>query len=249
HAKSLHQISRVVDQTKNINQGFTPLGKKVLHALLDDQRGKPIYIDIKHMSVESRKEYMRLLETDYASRDIPLIVSHGGVTGTTLSGARPIGEAKGTFNEGDINFFDEELVKIAESGGLFALQVDRRRLAGTPLLRQSRKRLRKCNHRQLSAQIVWNQIQHVAEVLNTAGLPAWDMVTIGSDFDGNINPLYGYRTAKDLPYLAEDMLPLAQAYLNKRSPYLMPENRQISPEEIVQKFAFQNAADFLKLHY
>lgn len=249
HARSLHQISRVVDQTTNINRGFSSLGKKVIHALLDDQAGNPIYIDIKHMSVESRKEYINLLKTDYASCDIPLIVSHGGVTGTTLKGERPVGEPKGTFNEGDINFFDEELVEIAESGGLFALQVDRRRLAGLPLLRQSRKGFRKSNHRELSAQIVWNQIQHVAEVLNMAGLPAWDMVTIGSDFDGNINPLYGYRTAKDLPSLAEDMLPLAAQYLQKRHDFLMPENRHITPEEIVQKFAFQNAADFLKLHY
>ena len=82
HAQSLHGIPAWSGNQKNgMNTGFTPFGIEVLHKLLDNTDGKRILIDIKHFSVKSRKEYYDILDNDYRSENIPLIVSHGAVNG------------------------------------------------------------------------------------------------------------------------------------------------------------------------
>ena len=85
HARSLQRLGKLVDQSKNLEAGLSELGIKVIHALLDDTNGRSIYIDLKHMSLLSRKEYLQLLKTDYAHHRIPLLVSHGAVTAYHLA--------------------------------------------------------------------------------------------------------------------------------------------------------------------
>src|SRR6185436_2394259 len=82
HAKSLTGIvGGATDQSQGLSTGFTPLGKKVLKELLNNQNGRRIYIDIKHMSALGRKEYFQILDSDYQGQDIPIVVSHGAANG------------------------------------------------------------------------------------------------------------------------------------------------------------------------
>ena len=247
HARSLEVISRLVNQNKNLDTGFSDLGKKAIHALLDNTNGKRVFIDIKHMSLAARLEYYEILKTEYPQQAIPIVVSHGAVTGRSISREKNTGEKSGDFLDCDINFFDEEIVIIAKSNGVFAVQMDCRRLATKRFLQRSLIRgIVKQQMTKQAACIVWNQLEHIAVVLDKAGLFAWGTATIGSDLDGSINQLKGVWTCEQYPFLAEELVKCAEHYLEHNCNLSVPENRNISGEEIVERFIFKNAAEFLQ---
>jgi microsomal dipeptidase-like Zn-dependent dipeptidase len=245
HACSLSYLPRFVDQGEKIGDGISPLGEKVIHALLAD---KPVYIDLKHMSMESRRQYYGLIQANY-NRLVPLIASHGAVTGVKTDGSSTLPAADGLFNASEINFFDDEIVQIARSGGLFGVQLDTHRIASNQLLRQAARVKNPQKALPFSAQLVWHQIRHVAEVLDHHGLFAWGTASIGSDFDGFIDPLEGIFTMEDLPKLREPLLRLAGKYLQGPNRLTVPENKTISPEEVVSRFCFDNTVEFVSRHY
>jgi microsomal dipeptidase-like Zn-dependent dipeptidase len=247
HARNLDRLGILVNQLENIDTGFTELGLNLVRALLDDTK-RPVFIDVKHMSLKSRLEYYDLIKNEYADK-IPVIVSHGAVTGVDLSYKQNSFIPSGIFSAEDINFFDEELVTITKTGGLFSLQMDSRRFAHANLLRKSIRQVFHPNAHKDSAIIIWLQLQHIAEVLDSHELFAWGTACIGSDFDGTINPLNGIWTAEQLPLLAEELLLLSANYLREKNILVHSENRMISPEEIVERFIFKNIIDFLGKHY
>lgn len=53
------------------------------------------------------------------------------------------------------------------------------------------------------SELVWHQIQHLAEQLDQNDLFDWGTAVIGSDFDGIIDPLHRYWTVEEMPYLAD----------------------------------------------
>lgn len=91
HAKSLHGIaSKIIDQSKGMNDGFNELGWKVLRKFLDNSEGKRVLIDLKHLSVKARLEYYQFLENEYTNEIIPLIVSRGAVNGFWTAEEMPL---------------------------------------------------------------------------------------------------------------------------------------------------------------
>lgn len=245
HARSLNQLGPLVNQFENINEGISNLGLKVIKALLENKNGKRILIDVKHMSVKSRFQYYKIIEQDYKF-DIPIIVSHGAVTGTNLKGNHLSFVDSSYLCPDDINFFDEELVFIAKTKGLFALQMDGNRLTNKSKLKKNILNFNSKLAHKKSAQIVWNQIQHIAEVLDSHHLYSWGTACLGSDFDGTINPLAGIWTSECFQNLANELLELASAYLKNKNPLQVPANKNILSKDIIESFVFNNALMFLK---
>ncbi|HZK92874.1 MAG TPA: membrane dipeptidase [Prolixibacteraceae bacterium] len=243
HAQSLTGIVRkATNQQYGMNEGFTQLGRDVLDKLLDNSDNKRILIDIKHMSRKSRLEYFNLLETKYKTEDIPVIISHGAVMGNEMD--------KHLFLQEDINFYDDEIVKVAATNGLFGLQLDERRIvaAGDFVLKKShgfdrRKVL------YYSSVLAWRQIQHIAELLDSKGLFAWGIQSLGSDYDGMINPINGFWTAEDYPTLADYLLKQAFNYTVQLPGNLTQARNRIDPEEIVDRIMGNNAYNFLHRYY
>jgi len=248
HSPSLDPLGTLVNQKKNLGKGFSPLGEKVLESLLDDRSGRRILIDLKHMSLSARKAYFAYMQVHDTQNNIPVVVSHGAVTGVGYSGKSALNHPANLFNLSEINFFDEEIVQIGRSKGLFAIQLDSRRIASREALSQISKNIFSPKIREQSARIVWNQIQHVAEVLDRDGQFAWGTACIGSDFDGTINPLNGILTTEDFPLMAKKLLHSASQYLHRKR-LRLPENRMITPEEVVARFCMENVAHFLKINY
>jgi microsomal dipeptidase-like Zn-dependent dipeptidase len=246
HAPSLEKLGNLVDQSENLDTGFSSLGITVLHALLSTVNGKPIYIDVKHMSVSSRLEYYQILKRDYKN-SIPIIVSHGAVTGTTLHGDQ--NNEGSIFAEYSINFYDEELVIIAKSKGLFAIQLDASRLAKKEFIKKSIFKNNTELNLKISANIVWQHIKHIAEVLDKNGLPAWDTCCIGSDFDGTTNPLDSVWSSLELNNLANELLDLAEDYLTKPNNLVLNENKNISSLDIINKLTINNTLKFINTFY
>ena len=245
HAESLQRLGKAVNQRKHMGAGLFDLGRKVIHALLDNSNGRSIYIDLKHMSKLARQQYYQLLQEDFGDRKIPLIVSHGSVTGRCLDGRCNHVNVYDIFNEGEINFYDEEIIAIARSGGLFALQMDICIHVNFKKLKKNLPVLTGETPLQTSARIIWNQLQHIAIILDRECLFAWHTTAIGSDFDGTINPFPGILTAADLEQLANELKLLAAEFLSTKM-MTLPANKQITNEEIIDLFMIGNTRRFLK---
>jgi len=243
HAQSLTGIvKKATDQSYGMNEGFTSLGLSVVEKLLDNSNNKRILIDIKHMSRKSRLEYFSLLETKYKNEEIPVIVSHGAVIGNEKD--------KHFFLQDDINFYDDELIKIAETSGLFGIQLDERRIvaAGDNELKKTHglERRKVLFH---SSVLIWRQIQHIAELLDSKGLFAWGIQSLGSDFDGIINPLNGFWTAENYPTLSDYLLMQAHNYMKEFANNLTQPQNRIDAEEIVNRVMGDNTYQFVQKFY
>ncbi len=136
-----------------VDCGITPLVKEVIKEALSQPNR--ILIDIKHMSLEARKQYYNILESDYNSEGIPILISHGGVTGVSWDNKpvscrkkyrewmkvryfKPKGLMGTNFNPWSINLYDEEIKKIVESDGLIGLNLDERILGAKQKKRAER---------------------------------------------------------------------------------------------------------------
>ena len=254
HARSLGVTGLFLNQRKGLNEGFTPEGREVVRHLLNTTNGRRIHIDLKHMSLKARKEYYTLLEEEY-DNTIPVLVSHGCVTGYSdkvngknVASAIPV-DADQHFRTDDINFYDFELVKIGKTQGLFGIQLDERRISG----KSARKALKRAKPQEVpfvASKMVWNQIQHIAEVLDAHGLPAWSIQSLGTDFDGIVDPIDGFFTAAHFKNLYELLLGHAEQYIQNEMPTRIKNVfNHLSAKEIIDAFVRENAMRFLSVHF
>ena len=252
HARSISIGALKNNQLRGMNCGITTLGFQVIDALLNNDNNDRIPIDVKHMSNDSRKQYYAKLDTHYVDEDIPVIVSHGACNGLRSQeefDQTDYPKHAAWFNDKDINIFDNEILRIAKTNGIFGLQMDERRIGSENAVKKSkvlfvrkRKQLRK------KSLLVWRQIEHIAEVLNNDGKFCWGIQSIGSDFDGIVNPLKGIWTAENISDLAEALIPHADDYLKTNWDKLLNFNR-ITSEGIVERVMHINATEFINRHY
>ncbi|SMO78989.1 membrane dipeptidase [Solitalea koreensis] len=242
HARSFNGIAgKICDQSYMLGAGISELGHKVLRELLDNRKGKRIVVDVKHMSPQSRREYFHLLETEYETENIPIVVSHGAVCGNERN--------KHLFYNDEINFYDDELVAIAKSRGLFGVQFDGRRIASKSEIDANSRRISRKENLYNCARLVWRQIEHIAEVLDGHGLFAWDVQCIGSDYDGVVDPIKGYWTAEEFRYMEAHLLMHVYNYAADGMRSLKNEFNKTRPEEIVNRFMSLNAQEFIMRNY
>ena len=256
HSRSLGGLVRcLIDQQNGLGEGLTEAGKLAITAMLEqenDQEGNPvppIYIDIKHMSRKSRLQYFQLLE-DFEGQNIPILVSHGGVTGLSEPGGinQTPAAQQGLFMTDDINFYDDEIVKIGLSNGLFGIQLDERRIASKLVLREARGNIKRRDILYAWSKLVWYQIRHIAEVLDLNGQYAWGIQALGTDFDGIIDPINGYWTSQELNKLDDYLLMHVYNYIKEVKepcPLIQARNKSISPEHIVERVMTSNALNVL----
>ncbi|MCY1719041.1 membrane dipeptidase [Prolixibacteraceae bacterium Z1-6] len=253
HAPSLSGIvTKLCDQTTGMyRKGFTKLGKKVLKKLLDNSNGQRVLIDMKHLSTEARKELYSILDTEYANETIPLIVSHAAVNGWPAlpDGLEKREPGEGLFQQKEINFYDDELVRIAKSGGLFGIQFDERRLGSDKEIKKSRGSWSRRKMLFKQSKLVWNQIQHIAEVLNSNGEYAWGIQCIGSDYDGIVNSLNGFWTAEEMPLFDSYLEKHAYNYLKSSEAKKLSAQNKVEAGELIEHFMHKNAYTFLEKNF
>ncbi|CAA6820029.1 MAG: Unknown protein [uncultured Aureispira sp.] len=274
HAHSLPEAAAyVLNQDSLMSKGFTDLGWKVVRKLLAvdadnnpaPEEGYRILIDLKHMSPLGRQEYYEQLIRPCLEKGdkIPLIASHGAY------GARKtlqdlidvqaeeddtfrVTTEEGPFYAWGINFCDEDISMIHATGGLFGLSFDKRMLGVSSKGREEKKeQINNIN-------AMWNNIKAVLRVVYTdinltaaEKQQAWDMLAIGTDFDGYIDPITTYKTAIELNQFKADLLAKIKEEAAKENPLecVAYFNETFTPELVVDKICYNNALDFTLKHY
>ena len=152
HARSLNKVvGELLNQQEGINQRLSETGKLVIRTLLEKEfnegstatgirvRKVPrVLIDVKHMSVASRKDYYEMLDTTFHGQDIPIICSHTGIADTIdsfneLQRVDDKAEEKNErnyFHKAQINLCGDDVRRIVKSKGLIGIQLDEKRIAG-----------------------------------------------------------------------------------------------------------------------
>jgi len=250
HAESFtNLVKQKVDQSEGLNLGFTALGIKVVEALLSQENGRRILIDIKHMSVASRQQYYNLLSKNPDFKNVPIIVSHGAANGlkSFMDRTQTGSGVASKLNPVDINIFNNEIILIAKSEGIFGLQLDERRVVNKQTLKTTKKSFNRSKIMHYRSELLWFQIQHIVEVLDNEGLFAWDCIAIGSDFDGIIDPLNSFWTAEELPFVADFLERHAYNYL-KETTFKVKENN-LEADEVISRIMSSNGLAFLKSNF
>jgi microsomal dipeptidase-like Zn-dependent dipeptidase len=301
HAKTLPDIVKIlINQKPGINKGITPFGKEVIEKLLEEDANNSlnsILIDIKHMSRKSRKHFYKFCEKYYNSEDPsewePIVVSHsacngwisnrykdkeGGVNNENIKG---IGQNSSEdyklhkyFRKISANLTDEDIEKVAQSGGIIGIQLDERRLGNKITFKKIKKNIRQkkrlyfndnntYNKETLKkywwSKPVWENIFYIANIINQLkintgnnDLNPWAIQCIGSDFDGMINPLDCFWTAGNMTELRDSLLYHARIYAK----YEKDNGNNIdlanklffdkTPEEILDAIMTNNAYNFIE---
>lgn len=266
HARSLRrQIGKLTNQEEGINSGFTELGEQVLDILVKPGSQRRVLIDIKHMSPLARQQFRQWRKERYAS-EFPIIISHGVANGLPSYGATqsnypelgndfivPLEDKRGgdgLFRDHNgINFYDDEIIEMAESGGILGLQLDERRLANEEAMRRVKNSVFRHKIMHYRSRLLWNQIQYIGELLDRQGLFAWQNIAIGSDYDGLVDPLNGFWTAEQFDELAGYLERHAYNYFRDHSDRLTQSSNRIGADELVDRVFSSNGWSFLQRWY
>lgn len=255
HARTFSGLQTFVfGGTKGVGEPITPLGEKVIKRMLDRSEGRRILVDVKHMSIPARKWYYNYLETLRAEGDtVGIISSHSTVAGISwedeayLAKDKKGKNKKSYLNLWNISLCDEDVRQIHLSKGIVGIMLDKYRLVGE----EGKKLLKDAipgssQSRKLYAKILWANIFECIEAVDDKS--AWDIIAIGSDFDGMIVPFESYPRSNEMPELAKDLLGFLQEPEALFDLFTKEEVEKLmfgySPEELLRKVMFENGYEF-----
>ncbi|MEQ9413188.1 MAG: hypothetical protein RIF39_05130, partial [Cyclobacteriaceae bacterium] len=271
HAHSLPSISKsIYDQNKNMDKGVL---KNATYSVMNEFLGlddnlkstgsKRILIDIKHMSAASRQDFYKNIIRPFNRKPentiskIPVIASQVGYSGidgldTLIQNAKEGKEdddfrVQG-FKAWNINLCDEDVIEIHDSEGLIGISLDQQLLGlyqkswllNLPLPLMERTRAKKLLARTLE------QFIHIPFDYNLQEpMRIWNILCIGTGFDGANNPLSSYSTVLDMNRLEDDITQILHNMKRERPKWFDSQ----SPENLARKICFENAYDFVVTHY
>ncbi|MCF8368582.1 MAG: hypothetical protein K9G76_06030 [Bacteroidales bacterium] len=279
-------------------------GKSVFKELLRRDPAnniRRIIVDIKHLSPQSRLEYYKMLETEYVGENIPVLCSHTACNGVkklvhTISNKM---KEESEFQVMELNTYDEDIIKIYETGGVMGLMLDdsricckgvskqikqhnrkidkyereidknKRELEKTEDIAKQKKLIREINSfkglivgqevviTELYCMNFFRQVFHVVKVLQgnpaNAGNRAWDILCIGSDYDGAISPMDLYGSYSRIDEFADDLVKHWESRLVKPDAFDELDYQASlfgkDPEHWIRKVFETNLNDFLRKYF
>jgi hypothetical protein len=194
------------------------------------------------------------------------------------------------FSRWKINMNDEEILDIYDSDGIIGFVFHEGRMPGgkinarTKKLRKRYNKLKKKENKSARQQkkfdettdklkpiynkLIWSNIFHIVRLIHKNrtdenGEPAngWKIISIGSDYDGLVDPFNTYFSVSDLQTLFNDMVDYIN---NQKEPVYFAENGKEyeltkvwinklmfgkTIEELVSDICFNNVANFLKKYF
>jgi hypothetical protein len=247
HARSLFEMSgKLLDQKRGMRDtGITPSdslppiserGWELIGLLLSKDNGRRILIDVKHMSLEARKEYYDFLKQQ--KDNIPVVYSHGAMADEE--------------DKYEINLHVEDLDMIYKTEGIIGLEMDQRILGYNKhrLGKTIKRRIRPETQYYDDAVYFWRQIKVIAEYAYVTGHKEdpWKCIALGSDYDGIINPLNAYPDANWLAVLYQQLIVHLTQYWQQPGA-VIPAPAGQDAADIVYRIMYKNAYDFIVKHY
>lgn len=249
HSKSFKSpINSIVNQNKGKNRGITDLGWHVIRELLSKSNGKRIIIDTKHMSIASRKEYYAFIHNYNhlnPNDKIPVVISHAFANGyktldSSIKEADLMSKAKKSrLFKWSINVSDEEAKIVHYSEGLIGLMLDKGNLGGTDVIEEILKMEDLQKQREEFVRLFWDNIFQFIRAIGEK--TAWNILALGTDYDGSINHINLYPSAADLQTLQNDLI----NFLESKN-YQSELWYGYTPKELVEKIMHGNALAFYK---
>ena len=254
HARTFSNAQNIIfGQNKGIDMGVTKLGEKVIKRLLDKEHGRRILLDIKHMSLETRRWYYDYLHELAKKGDtVAIVSSHSTVAGLSWSDKEYLKKDNNAKDKNaylynwTISLCDEDIKEIHRSKGNIGIMLDKNRLMGGLAKKIYDETVPgSTQRRKVAVKILWLNFFTCVKAINEPS--AWDILSVGTDFDGMITPFEFYPRANEMPDMAADMYEFLK---NPTDLFDMPKSEVerlmfgISPEEIIRKVMFDNAYQF-----
>ncbi len=252
HAYSIYgQGEGLFDQSQMPDKAITQAGWRIIKCLLsisdECQDTRKVYLDIKHTGILARKKIYKFIDeiNSYSETKIPIIYSHAAFSGVDkldqLFEISITGGYYHGFKAYEINLATEDLWAIYKSKGLIGLILDEKKLGRMGLWNfifgGKYKWIR---------MLLRNLLEMVERLIKQydADKDVWDIFALGSDFDGLINPLNRYPTARYYQKLVEEFneaLSVSRRFKKYNFGY--------KPIDITRKIFWQNALDFTLKHF
>lgn len=249
HAPSIPMpFNQLVNQTKGMNAGITDLGRHVILELLGRHNGKRIILDTKHMSVPARKEYYAFVQKYNflnPADKIPVLCSHTGVNGFgTMDESLRVKDHNrksrhSYLHRRSINVSDEEIRIIHDSGGIIGIMMDKGNLGGIRKLQEISALQDLQKKTDAFSELIWENIFQIVRAVRQP--TAWDIIGIGTDYDGMISHVDVYRNAESFRDMQRNLTEyLDKTKLHKELWY------HYKPDELVAKIMRDNSLEFFK---
>ena len=252
HARSFKPpIQNLLNQSVGLNRDITDLGWHVITELLSRKNGRRVLIDIKHMSVAARKSYYHFVKQYnriHPEDPIPIICSHTGVNGFKTMDAslkkndRAVKSKNNYFHAWSINLADDELRFIQGTGGLIGVMVDKGMLGGIQTVANIDLLENPTARRNAYTKLILDNIFHIVKTIGKKS--AWDIIALGTDFDGIITHIDHYADSSTLPDLRKDLIEYMKKYQYGRAWWY-----GYTPEEMIAKMMSKNTLEFLRKHF
>lgn len=249
----------LMSQKSHIDEGVTPLGMAVVELLLENtEGGRRILIDIKHMSLATRKWYYGFAQEKRKTGDnIPIICTHTGVAGLSWSDEKYTHKDKKNklhtsfLNNWTINLSDEDILEIYKSKGMIGLQLDKKKLCGSDAMKLiSSTFVGTKQRKQVYIKIIAANILTIIKAVNNK--KAWNILCIGSDYDGLVTPFETYPTSADFSLLATDLVNFFSNPVTISTLFSIEDIKRLmfgfTAMEVVEKIMSSNLREFMIEH-
>ncbi len=192
------------------------------------------------------------------------------------------------FNRAALNLNDEEILDIFDSDGLIGIVLHEDRMPGGVVKREAKKYKKILEEyseektkitkedadeaveklRLIYIRLIWSNIFHIIRLISkkrieNGGQPAngWKIISLGSDYDGTMNPFDTFKTVESFPILANKMIdylknttyPVYYADKGERKEFARSKIEELSfgrkPEELVNDIFWINTGHFLKKYF
>ena len=269
HAKSLTKpVAHIVCQAEGLNEGLKALGKEVIRLLLTTDNGPRVLLDIKHMSPQCRKDFYAFIQSEYWNHHdrFPLLCSHTGMVSKSRTldaliaqdDEAELNSNSNYLHEHSINLCAEDIMMIAETRGLIGIQLDEKRIAGNNIINivKNNPKLNGIHLRRQYIKVLFANLFEIVKTVNSK--QGWDLLSIGSDYDGFIQYMEFYPSTAEIPVLRNDMLEFLNNPEEISQPgfnytLLLPEINRLmfglSPKEILDKIFAANVMAFLQNNF
>ncbi len=247
-------------QARGMNEDMTELGFATARYLLNlgpdnkplaNPAGPPIYLDVKHMSARTRKSYYyQIVQEGMQHMEIPVIASHVAYSGIDTLDQQIMNmpwektdyQPVPGLNGWNINMCNEDLYWIIKTKGLFGMNFDERIEGVVSTAKEST-----FNAFALNIQKMAEAISKMDTLTQAEKEFFWEVLCVGSDFDGYIDPVNAYSTYLDMGKFRTDLQSWLQAAVfnaGLQSKYCVPAGA--TAESLADGICVGNVMRFLE---